>query len=243
MLFKYFLRTVMVLCVLVMAMGAMAAKAASVTLTGWAQGAGAQVATSSGYNGYAGAFVGSLVSAGSFDSQIFTTFCVELEEKFFFTPQAMVNYEVVGGEAYFLRRRGTTETAERLGRLMTFAAANPTLVDSVTESASLQLAVWNIIYDSDWSLSPRGFFSDFSAQASHANTLLQGAQALSQSSYTVSILERPGTQDFLLLAPVSGVGGGTGAVPEPAGVLLVVLALALLSWQRRAIQLKLRRAV
>jgi hypothetical protein len=248
MVLKYFLRTVMVLCVLVLAMGAMAAQAASVTLTGWAQGSGARVATSTGYNGFGGAFAGSLISAGSFDSQVFTTFCVELEEHFFFSPSPMTNYNVVNGAEYFARRRADAGVAERIGRLMTFAAANPSMTDSPAESASLQLAVWNLVYDPDWTLGAGGRFSDSSAQALQANALLRGASLLTQSAYTVSILERAGSQDFLLLAPATAAsGGGNGtvrpAVPEPTSALLATLALGLLAWQRqRSLRRRLVRA-
>ncbi len=241
MLLKVFLRTVMALCVLMLALGALAAKAASVTLTGWAQGSGAQVATSTGYNGLGGAFAGSLISAGSFDSQVFTTYCVELEEQFFFSPSPLTQYNVVNGADYFARRRADAGVAERLGRLMTFAAANPSMTDSPAESASLQLAVWNLVYDTDWSMSQGSRFADYSAQAAHANLLMRGASLLTQSAFTVSILERAGSQDFLLLAPAgaaSGAGNGGGsttkpAVPEPTSLLLAGLAMASLAWQRR----------
>lgn len=204
---------------------ALPAQAANVTLTGWAFGSGPAV-QATGYSGRAGGFVGSLTGAAPFDSTPFITYCIELSEQFSFSATPMTGYAVVAGETYFQARRGDAGIADQIGRLMTWVAGDATRVDSAAESASLQLAIWNLIYDNDFSLTAPSAFNDASAHRTYANTLLAGMQSVATSAFTVFALEKAGKQDFLLLAPAS-------TVPTPATLPLAALALAGLVAARR----------
>lgn len=215
--------------------GAAAAQAAHVTLTGWTFGSGNGVAVTYGvgqaYNGAAGGFKGSLsgTPANAFDTNNFLTYCIELTEGFGFGMSPMTGYTVVDGASYFGSRHGDAGKATRLAQLLTFVDANPALLDSAAESTAMQLAVWNLVYDNDFSVSVAGSFNDASGYRSMANTLLAGAAGVTQTRFTVYALERAGTQDFLLAArspePATGL-------PEPAGWGLTALAFMAAGWAR-----------
>ena len=211
------------------------AQAASVTLTGWAFGAGNSVQTTT-FSGAAGGFRGSLTGtgasvAGAVDTASFITYCIELSESFHFGTSPIGDYNVVAGASYFQSRRSDAGIADRLGRLMTWVADNPTRVDSAAESTSMQLAIWNLVYDNDWSLTTTVGFRDSSTFGSYADTLLAGASSITASRYDVFALERVGNQDFLLATqrPARSSitsGSASSPVPEPASLALVVAALA-----------------
>ena len=196
------------------------AQAAAVTLTGWTYGAGHAVRTSGPvYTGRAGGFTGRLEGAGAgFDTPSFQTYCVELTERFSFSRSPMQGYEVVDGLSYF-----GAATAERIGKLVTWVHDNTWAVDSSRESASMQLALWNLIYDGDNSLT-QGLFRDARPRAGYATQLLGWSQGLEASRFDVFVLRKAGSQDFLLTRL---------RVPEPGSVALVALALAGLAAARR----------
>jgi hypothetical protein len=217
------------------------AQAAAVTLTGWAFGGGGSVASQtssasglSSYSGAAGGFAGSLAGTGAFDTTSFITYCIELEESFSFASTAMTGYSLVDGASYFAARRLANplrpegaQVAERLGRLFTWVQADATRVDTAAESTALQLAVWNIVYDSDWSLfNAEGRYSDSSSHAVLANIMMANA-AFTPNQMQVYALTRSGKQDFLVT---------TLRVPSPGTLALVGLGLAAAVALRRGVR-------
>jgi hypothetical protein len=204
------------------------AQAANVTLTGWAYGGGATVQSSGAavpngsYNGWAGAFKGSLAGAGKLDTLNFITWCIELEESFSFSNSAMTGYSVVNAASYFEGKRASqplrpagTQVSERLGQLLTWMNADTTRVDTATEAVAMQLAIWNTVYDSDWTVSTASAFRDSSSHQALATQMLQSA-AGTTSRYEVFALTKAGKQDFVAY---------TQRVPEPGSLALAGLAM------------------
>jgi hypothetical protein len=187
----------------------------NVTLTGWVFGSGNNVQATN-YSGAAGGFKGALSGTPSLDTTSFQTYCIELEEHFGFSTTAMTGYALVDAASYFGRRRADVGIAERLGQLLTYVADHPSQVDTAAESSAMQLAIWNMVYDRDFSVTALGSFSDISATRLQADVLLAGA-ASTTNRFNVFALEKSGSQDFIVF--------GTNTVPEPGSLALAALAL------------------
>jgi MYXO-CTERM domain-containing protein len=216
------------------------ARAEEVMISGWAYGAGNDVlagTVAARYSGPAGALAGTLGGAAVHDSAPFVTYSLELGEAPGFETVTPAEYELVGGAQYFLSRRGDALIADRLGRLMTYAYDNPDLINSAGGSTALQLAIWNVVYDTDDTVTadPRSSrataakFSDASIYQGAANTLLAGARTVLDSKVRIFVLERAATADLLLTRD----NPTDTDVPEPGSLLLAASALAAAAAVRR----------
>jgi PEP-CTERM motif len=189
-------------------------------------------------HGAAGALEGTVIFNGDedgFSGRIngFVSYGVELTESLTLPSGIMTHYRVVDGGTYLewadANGNGKTaqQTSDRIGQLVDYANSND-LIRNAAESTALQLAIWNIIYDTDNSV-VGGIFSDRSGRLfdRFADRLLADSLVWGMA-LDVYVLTKDGSQDFLLTGatshpvstpPVSGV-------PEPATLGLVGLALA-----------------
>lgn len=197
--------------------GAQAAHAATVNLSNWTFGSGNNVNTTQpAYAGAAGGFSGTVDGAG------LMTYCVELTQAFYWSTNYS-NYTDQTALAFF---GASSDKALKMAKLVSYAFYDSVAhVSNAAQSTSLQLAIWNIVYDNDYSLSS-GSFADTSAYASYANTLLSGSQSFTNLA-NVWVLASPTQQDQLHWSKVSGgtPSNADSPIPEPGTVALVLLAL------------------
>ena len=204
-------------CALALFAAAHSAQAASVTLNNWTFGSGGTVSTAQpGYNGAAGGFSGSLDGAG------LMTYCVELTQHFNWN----VNYTSFTDMTALSYFGASSDKALKLAKLVSYAFYDSVVrVSDAAQSTSLQLAIWNVVYDQDATLAS-GAFVDTSGYASYATSLLNASQNFS-SLANVWVLASPTQQDQLRWSPVPAgrTSNADSEVPEPGALALVLVAL------------------
>lgn len=224
--FKHFFRTTAAAALLATGLGA---QAGTLTMAGWLFGPGNNVAAGApNYSGQAGGFKGALsnMSDPAFNLNPVEMYCVDLGQ--YITINTGTTYSVkIDGES------GTTaftimdvasvfssSVADRLAKLVSYAESVSTLVDTSAESTSMQLAIWNTVYDTDNTLTAPGSFSDTSSYAAYANTLLANAAGFSATKQ-LYVLKSASNQDQLFWID----NPSRRDLPEPASLVLVGLAL------------------
>jgi hypothetical protein len=210
---------------LALIVGAHAAQAATVTLNSWTFGSGNAVNTvQPGYNGAAGGFSGKLDGVGVM------TYCVELTQHFNWNT----SYTNFTDETALDHFGASGDKALKLARLVSYAFYDTVVhVGTAAQSTSLQLAIWNVVYDGDDTLSS-GAFVDTSGYASYASTLLNASQSFTNMA-NVWVLASPTQQDQLHWSRLTAgrPSNAEGEVPEPASLALVLAALGAAAFAAR----------
>lgn len=213
-----FVRTA--LAAALMAGAALAAHAQTVTVTDWTFSPNVVTITAApadlgntaagGFNlttaGYAAPYAGS-----------FYAYCIDLYQSFPGIPSgAMTGYVGVAGAAntFAVDTGGfggnAVAISNRLSQLLTYALP---LVQTSGDSTALQLAIWNVVYDSDNSVSS-GTFAATSAYNAGANSFLTSSLN-TNGTVAINVLHSATQQDFVITP-----------VPEPSTYALMLAGLA-----------------
>jgi hypothetical protein len=158
----------------------------------------------------AGAFI------GTFDAVPITFFCAELTQTFSFGVSYNYSMGILGGT-----------TGTQLGQL--FTEAYGLITDSQT-SAAFQLAVWEILFDTDLNLSNPSGFHVTSGNGTTVGIAQGWLNNLGADTYDIFLLQNGQHQDF-----VTGVPVPPFQVPEPAPLMLLGGALLAMFLVRRRV--------
>lgn len=218
------------------ALTAAPAAAGTLTMNGWLFGAGHKVqASSPGYSGLAGGFGATLtgMTDARFNLDALELYCVDLAQTININAGTRFTVKLDGeaGSSTFtivpVAEAFGAARADRLAQLVSYAGSAPSVVNSSQRSTALQLAIWNVVYDPDETLtaSTGALFSDASVYRSGANDLLaqSAGWAVDRELYVMRSASR---QDQLFWLDTHGV-------PEPASGVLAALALGVLAAGRR----------
>jgi hypothetical protein len=166
---------------------------------------------------------------GLLDGQTFLTYCVDLSQSFSWKTRY----------TYTLQDNGFTDRqADLLGKLYT-AHGSAGAAASTNDSVAFQLAVWEILYDTDPTSVTAGTFHLITGASTAQRTLTNSwlsdiNQANATRSFNARRLYSDVAQDFVIFSavPVTSVSL-SASVPEPSSYALAGLALAGLALVRR----------
>lgn len=218
----------------VLASAALSAQALTLTLTGWANGSQQLSGTMPDgvgpgtkaipANGGVGAYVGTLSGPGAPTINPFYTYCVELTE-FFNFGNNLSGYTLVDGLTYFTNQAKPASAAtivQRLGQLFTYLGGSG-LPATTEQSVARQIAVWESVYEGATFGETRTgetnsgllHFATASNARVVANSLLASAAGVTNVMYSIHVLQKAGSQDFLVVQ----------MIPEPGSLALAGIAL------------------
>ena len=218
-----------------LASAALSAQALTLTLTGFAGGSQSLTGTMPNgagpgtigipANGGVGAFQGTLTGPGAPTINPFYTYCVELTEYFSFSTTPLSGYTLVDGLSYFTNPAKPSNGAtivERLGKLFTHLGGSG-LPTSAEDSAARQIAVWESVYEGTaygelkTGAMNSGLFhiSTNSYARDVANSMLAAAAGVTNIMYSIQVLQKTGSQDFIVVQ----------RIPEPGSLALAGIAL------------------
>jgi hypothetical protein len=219
----------------------LAAHAGTVKFEGWAHGGGNTVNVSSpGFNGQAGGFSVTLANFTGPNALngAFEAYCVDLYEHIRI-GDTYDNYTIMSASVVF----GAAK-AEALQQLISYVNGSALFANTVAgskdnQSTALQLAIWNIVYDTDKTLTQHvgaafselaaiggGSYRNTTGAIMGANDLLNATPTAGFPSYQLFVLKSDnpnGRQDQLIwrLNPVSAPGS-LALVALAAGLAVAV---------------------